>query len=436
MPESGVFAAREGDEVSLLVRAKAIFLSARGLGLVERQEAVDAACGDDAALRELVWTLLRGDDEPLAIESLADDIRAASSDEKSDGSRIGNYKLLERLGEGGFGVVYGAEQEKPVRRRVALKIIKLGMDTKQVVARFEAERQALAMMDHPCIARVYDGGVTPTGRPYFVMELVKGLPITRYCDEQNLSVAERLQLVVRVCDALRHAHQKGVIHRDIKPTNVLITTADGKAEPKIIDFGVAKAVSGKLTDRTLYTEVRQIIGTPEYMSPEQADPTVQDVDTRADVYGVGVLLYELLTGTTPFSSERLRTAAYGEMQRIIREEDPPAPSTRVRSSLSRGWSGSRGAGERAARDLPSSLRGELDWIVMKAIEKDRTRRYSSVGALASDIERYLAGEAVHAVPPSRAYLFNKFVRRHRGLVIASGVLVASLALGLAGTVAG
>ncbi|MBS0189458.1 MAG: protein kinase [Planctomycetes bacterium] len=432
--ESGVFAAPSsgGDEISSLARAKTVFLSVRELGLVERQEAVDAACGDDAALKELVWTLLRGDEGPLAIESLADDIRAASEGEKSDGSRIGNYRLLERVGEGGFGVVYAAEQERPVRRRVALKIIKLGMDTKQVVARFEAERQALAMMDHPCIARVYDGGVTPTGRPYFVMELVKGVPITHYCDEQDLSVAQRLALVVRVCDALRHAHQKGVIHRDIKPSNVLITTLDGKAEPKIIDFGVAKAVSGKLTDRTLFTEVRQVIGTPEYMSPEQADPTVQDVDTRADVYGVGVLMYELLTGTTPFSSERLRTAAYGEMQRTIREEEPPAPSTRARSA-SRSGNAVRGS---LRSELPSTLRGELDWIVLKAMEKDRTRRYPGVGALASDIERYLAGEAVHAVPPSRGYLLKKFVRRHRKLVFASVLLVASLLLGLVGTAAG
>lgn len=432
--ESGVFAAPSsgGDEISLLARAKTVFLSVRELGLVERQEAVDAACGDDAALKELVWTLLRGDEGPLAIESLADDIRAASEADRGDGSRIGNYRLLERVGEGGFGVVYAAEQERPVRRRVALKIIKLGMDTKQVVARFEAERQALAMMDHPCIARVYDGGVTPTGRPYFVMELVKGVPITHYCDEQDLSVAQRLALVVRVCDALRHAHQKGVIHRDIKPSNVLITTLDGKAEPKIIDFGVAKAVSGKLTDRTLFTEVRQVIGTPEYMSPEQADPTVQDVDTRADVYGVGVLMYELLTGTTPFASERLRTAAYGEMQRIIREEEPPAPSTRARSA-SRSGNAVRGS---LRSELPSTLRGELDWIVLKAMEKDRTRRYPGVGALASDIERYLGGEAVHAVPPSRAYLFKKFVRRHRTLVFASVLLLASLILGLVGTAAG
>ncbi|MBS0192585.1 MAG: protein kinase [Phycisphaerales bacterium] len=434
MSERGSFVPREGNEVSLLVRAKAVFLSARGLGLVERQEAVDAACGEDAALKEMVWTLLRGDDEPLAIEALADDIRAASNQNTSDGSRIGHYRLLERIGEGGFGVVYAAEQERPVRRRVALKIIKLGMDTKQVVARFEAERQALALMDHPSIARVYDGGVTPTGRPYFVMELVKGLPITEYCERENVGIEERLRLVVRVCSALRHAHQKGVIHRDIKPSNVLIVREDGKPEPKIIDFGVAKAVSGKLTDRTLYTEVRQIIGTPEYMSPEQADPTVQDVDTRADVYGVGVLLYELLTGTTPFESVRLRTAAYGEMQRIIREEDPPAPSTRVKTASGGGRFVRPGAESRST--LGSTLRGELDWIVMKAIEKDRTRRYASVAELAADIERFLEGEAILAAPPSRMYLTRKFVRRHRAAVGASAVLLAALVIALVGTIVG
>jgi serine/threonine protein kinase len=294
------------------------------------------------------------------------------------GTMIGNYKLLERIGEGGFGIVYMAQQEQPVRRRVALKIVKLGMDTKQVIARFEAERQALALMDHANIARVFDAGATATGRPYFVMELVKGLPITEYCDKHALTIHQRLELILQVCDALQHAHQRGVIHRDIKPSNVLVSTSNDKAVPKIIDFGIAKATTARLTERTVFTEFRQMIGTPEYMSPEQAGESSDDIDTRTDVYATGVLLYELLTGATPFDSKRLRSAAYGEIQRIIREEEPLRPSTRIS-----GWGSTRpetldtAARSRALQPtkFASTIKGELDWIVMKAIEKDRSRRY-------------------------------------------------------------
>ena len=320
------------DDAARLERAGEIFFAVRGLGLAARDEAIEAACGGDAKLRALVMLLIRGADAPMPIEGLADDIRAAADGDArgdGDGDRIGNYRLLSRIGEGGFGVVYEAEQERPVRRRVALKIIKLGMDTRQVVARFEAERQALALMDHPNIAKVFDAGATPTGRPYFVMELVKGSPATAYCDEHRLGIRERLDIVATVCEALQHAHQKGVIHRDIKPSNVLVATIDGKVVAKIIDFGIAKATSARLTEKTIFTEFRQLIGTPEYMSPEQAGQSAEDVDTRTDVYAIGVLLYELLTGSTPFDSERLRSAAYGELLRIIREEEPLRPSTRI-----------------------------------------------------------------------------------------------------------
>lgn len=348
---------------------------------------------------------------------------------------IGPYKMLELLGEGGFGLVYMAEQDKPIRRRVALKIIKLGMDTRQVVARFEAERQALALMDHPNIAKVYDAGATEKGRPYFVMELVRGLPITDYCDRKKLGLTDRLELAVKICEALQHAHQKGVIHRDIKPNNVLVsegTVGDGKPIPKIIDFGIAKATSARLGEKTIFTESRQMIGTPEYMSPEQAGESHEDMDTRTDVYSTGVLLYELLTGATPFDSERLRSAAFGELQRIIREEDPPRPSTRL---MSRPESLQTTAALRAMSPakLPATIRGELDWIVMKAIEKDRSRRYDSAGAMGRDIQRYLTGHAVHAAPPSTAYQVRKFVRRNRGPVLAGALILLVLIAGLVGT---
>ncbi len=438
------------DPAARLLRAKEIFLAVRELGVAEREDAIDRAAPDDPALREQVRALLRGAGSPLPFESLADDIRAAQRTRAGtletsplggragdaaggDGDRIGHYRLLQRIGEGGFGVVFMAEQEKPVRRRVALKIIKLGMDTKQVVARFEAERQALALMDHPNIAKVFDAGATETGRPYFVMELVRGLPITEYCDQKKLGIRERLALAAQVCEALQHAHQRGVIHRDIKPSNILVGTVEGdKPLTKIIDFGIAKATSARLTEQTIFTEFRQMIGTPEYMSPEQAGESAEDIDTRTDVYAVGVLLYELLTGATPFDSKRLRSAAYGEMQRIIREEDPPKPSTRVATKPETLDTAARQRSLPPAK-LASTIKGELDWIVMKALEKDRARRYDSAGSMAADIERYLSGHAVHAAPPGRAYLARKFVRRNKGPVIAVSLLAVALVAGLIGT---
>ena len=428
-------------------RAGTIFLRVRELDPAAQDAAIDRLCTGDSKLRDLVSLLLRGDRAPLPAESLADEIRAAQDirptgsmalnstlpEAAAEGSTIDHYRVLERIGEGGFGMVYMAEQERPVRRRVALKIVKLGMDTKQVVARFEAERQALALMDHPNIAKVFDAGATESGRPYFVMELVRGEPITDYCDHKNLSIPERLALMVQVCEAIQHAHQRGVIHRDIKPSNVLVSTIEGnKPSPKIIDFGIAKATSARLTERTVFTEFRQMIGTPEYMSPEQAGDSAEDVDTRTDVYATGVLLYELLTGATPFDSRRLRSAAFGELQRIIREEDPPKPSTRVRSKVTTLGMVAQRRSTLPAK-LSSAIQGELDWIVMKAMDKDRARRYESAGSMAADIQRYLTGHAVHAAPPGRGYLVQKFVRRNKGAVIAGSLVAVALVVGLVGT---
>ncbi|NOG55478.1 MAG: serine/threonine protein kinase [Planctomycetes bacterium] len=347
------------------------------------------------------------------------------------GQRVGRYKLLTQIGEGGFGVVYLAEQEEPVRRSVAFKIIKLGMDTKQVIARFEAERQALAMMDHPNIAKVYDAGATDTGRPYFVMELVRGEPITEYCDKNNLSVEQRLLLFRQICLAVQHAHQKGIIHRDIKPTNVMITLHDGEPMPKVIDFGIAKATNARLTEKTIFTEYRQLVGTPEYMSPEQAEMSGIDIDTRSDIYSLGVLLYELLTGTTPFDKRKLRSAAYGEIQRIIREETPHKPSTRL-STLDA--LASIAAQRRTEpKRLRLMVRGDLDWIVMKSLEKDRTRRYETANDFAHDIARYLNNEPVIAGPPGAAYRIKKFISRNKAGVAAVVIIAAILILGVAGT---
>ncbi len=359
---------------------------------------------------------------------------AAAEIAEVPGTRLGPYRLLQKIGEGGFGVVFMAEQDAPVRRKVALKIIKLGMDTRQVVARFEQERQALALMDHPHIAKVLDGGATAGGRPYFVMELCTGDPITRYCDANSLSIAERLDLVVQVCRAVQHAHQKGVIHRDLKPSNVLVSTQDGRPFARIIDFGIAKATSARIVERTLFTEHRQLIGTPEYMSPEQAEGSL-DIDTRTDVYSIGVLLYELLTGSTPFDGQRLRSAAFGEIQRIIREVEPPPPSTRLSESRER-LAGLASQRRSEPRKLGALVRGELDWIVMKSLDKDRRRRYGSAAELAEDVVRFLDGRPVQAAPPSRAYAARKFVRRHRGPVIAAGVVLAAILAGLLGTAIG
>jgi serine/threonine protein kinase/tetratricopeptide (TPR) repeat protein len=347
----------------------------------------------------------------------------------------GKYKLLEELGSGGMGVVYMAEQVEPVQRRVALKIIKLGMDTHQVVARFESERQALAVMDHPNIARVFDAGATETGRPYFVMELARGIPITDYCDLHKLSTRERLQLFVGVCQAVQHAHQKGVIHRDLKPSNILVVIQDDRPMPKIIDFGIAKATDHRLAQRTLFTEQGQLIGTPEYMSPEQAEMSGLDVDTRTDIYSLGVILYELLAGTLPFDARRLRSAAFGEIQRIIRETEPPKASTRLSTLKDTKFE----IAEKRGTDpgsLVRMLRGDLDWITMKAMAKDRTRRYSTASELAAEVERHLRHEPVTAGPPSAVYRLRKYVRRHKLGVAAAAVVLLAILVGTAGTTIG
>jgi eukaryotic-like serine/threonine-protein kinase len=348
------------------------------------------------------------------------------------GTVIGPYKLIEQIGEGGFGVVFLAEQTEPVRRRVALKVLKPGMDSRQVVARFEAERQALALMDHPNIARVFDGGATSSGRPYFVMELVKGVPITKFCDDHRLSPTDRLGLFVQVCHAVQHAHQKGVIHRDLKPSNVLVAAFDGRPVPKVIDFGVAKAVGQPLTEKTLVTGFGAVIGTPEYMSPEQAELNNADIDTRSDVYALGILLYELLTGTTPLTRRRVKDAGLLEVLRLVREEEPPKPSTRLSTTDELpSIAANRGL---EPRRLSGLVRGELDWIVMKCLEKDRARRYETANGLAMDVQRHLADERVEACPPSAGYRFRKFVRRNkRVLAVASVGLVAGL-LGVAGLI--
>ncbi len=413
------------------VRLRELFARASEMPAPERAAFVDRECRGDVVLREaLVGLLAAGDD----VGSRFNPDKTTMGREMLDLPRrdvpemIGPYRIGREIGKGGMGVVYQAEQRNP-QRTVAIKIIRVGMDTGQVVARFEQERQALAILDHPNIARVLDAGATETGRPYFVMEFVKGEPISEYCDRNNLSIEERLKLFEQVCQAVQHAHTKGIIHRDLKPSNILVGEQDGRPVAKVIDFGVAKATAAKLTEKTLFTEHRQLIGTPEYMSPEQAEGSL-DIDTRTDVYSLGVLLYELLTGTTPFDSGSLRSAAYGEIQRIIREVDPPKPSTRLSESKD------TLAGVAAKRHtepgrLASTIRGELDWIVMKALEKDRQRRYETANGLAMDIRRYLSGEAVVAAPPSRAYRAKKFVRRNKGLVLALSAVAVALMAGLA-----
>ena len=380
----------------------------------ERQSYLDRVCGQDAELRQNVERLISDHFEAGAFlerPAALPDVTLDPPMTARPGTQIGPYKLLRQIGEGGMGVVYMAEQTEPVERRVALKIIKPGMDTRQVIARFEAERQALAMMDHPHISKVFDAGTTDTGRPYFVMELVKGIPITQYCDEHRQSPRERLELFVPVCQAVQHAHQKGIIHRDIKPSNVLVCDYDDRPMPKIIDFGVAKAVEQRLTKETLFTELGQVIGSVEYMSPEQAELNHIDIDTRSDIYSLGVLLYELLTGETPFGKERLRSAAFDELLRIIREEEPPRPSLRLSSSdLLPAIAANR---QVDCKTLNMTIRGELDWIVMTALEKDRARRYATANGLASDIGRYLRDEPVVACPPSATYRFRKFARAIR-----------------------
>ncbi|HET6372683.1 MAG TPA: serine/threonine-protein kinase, partial [Candidatus Polarisedimenticolia bacterium] len=348
---------------------------------------------------------------------------------------IGPYRILQKLGEGGMGIVYVAEQSEPVRRRVALKVIKQGMDTAKVIARFEAERQALALMDHPAIATIYDAGTTPDGRPYFVMEHVQGVPITEHCDRLKLTNKERLELFLQVCEGVQHAHQKAVIHRDLKPSNVLVSVQDGRPVVKIIDFGVAKAVSQRLTERTLYTELGVMIGTPEYMSPEQAEMTGQDVDTRTDVFSLGVMLYELLVGALPFDSRELRQAGFDEIRRRIREVDPPKPSARLSTMGDRSTESAKCRGTEP-RALRREIQGDLDWITMRALEKDRARRYGSPSDLGEDIRRHLRDQPVLARAPSTGYRAGKFVRRHRLGVAAASVMVVSLAAGAVASAVG
>jgi WD40 repeat protein/serine/threonine protein kinase len=445
---------------------RAIFCEALDKGTPQEQALyLDQACQGRPDLRARVEALLRANMQAGGFLAEPPARHLATVDgpiTECPGTVIGPYKLLEQIGEGGFGVVFMAEQQQPIRRKVALKVVKPGMDTKQVIARFEAERQALALMEHPNIAKVYDAGTTdqqsevksqkiqdteelrnprltadlgPVGRPYFVMELVKGLPITDYCDQNRLTPRERLELFLHVCNAVQHAHQKGIIHRDLKPSNILVTHHDGVPIPKVIDFGIAKAMGQQLTDKTLFTNFAQLIGTPLYMSPEQAELSGLDVDTRSDVYSLGALLYELLTGTTPFGKERLKEIGYDEIRRIIREEEPPKPSTRI-STLGQAASTISTHRKSDVRRLSQLCRGELDWIVMKALEKDRNRRYESASALASDVQRYLNDEPVQACPPSTAYKLRKFSRRHKRVfatlaltgifvVAAIGILIAS-----------
>jgi eukaryotic-like serine/threonine-protein kinase len=419
------------------MRERSIFMEALDLSdPQEEQSHLRRACGDDEQLRARVEALLRS--HRGAAEFVLDQTPAVDVSKsigifqqlEAPGTVIGPYKLLEQVGEGGMGAVYMAEQLSPVRRRVALKLIKPGMDTRQVLARFEAERQALALMDHPNIARVLDGGATDSGRPYFVMELVKGIPITDYCDRERLSIRERLELFVLVCRAVQHAHQKGIIHRDLKPSNVLVTLIDGAAVPKVIDFGVAKATGTSLTEMTLFTGFQQLIGTPLYMSPEQAALSGVDVDTRSDIYSLGVLLYEFLTGSTPFDREAFRTAAFDEMRRIIREEDPPKPSTRL-SSLGSTISAVSSSRCSAPKHLRSAVRGELDWVVMRALEKDRRRRYETANDFAADVMRYLNDQPVDACPATARYRFSKYARRNRAALSSAALLGLALVSGIA-----
>ncbi|MEX2317455.1 MAG: protein kinase [Pirellulales bacterium] len=416
--------------VSEKLDEKAIFNAARKIDSPDaRAEYLHQVCGADQNLFERVSTLLRGYEEQASfLESPPAGTAPPNIDRpitETPGTVIGPYKLLQQIGEGGMGVVFMAEQTEPIQRTVALKIIKPGMDTRQVIARFEAERQAVAMMDHPNIAKVLDAGTTESGRPYFVMELVKGVPITKYCDEKHLPLRERLELFVQVCQAVQHAHQKGIIHRDIKPNNVLVAEYDNRAVPKVIDFGVAKATAQRLTERTMFTEFGQVFGTMEYMSPEQSKFNQLDIDTRSDIYSLGVLLYELLAGSTPFEGKRLHAAAFDEMLRIIREEEPPKPSTRL-SSIDTLPSVAVNRHTEPAR-LSKDVQGELDWIVMKALEKDRNRRYATASNFAADIERHLNDEPVEAGPPSAIYKFRKLAWRHR-LVIAAASVVAIVIL--------
>jgi serine/threonine protein kinase len=384
-------------------------------GPEERARYLDQACRGDRGLRQEVESLVAAHFADESFMAPAEHLLWNDAPTERQGDAIGPYKLLRQLGEGGFGTVYLAEQSRPVRRRVALKLIKPGMDSREIIARFEAERQALAMMDHPHIAKVHDAGTTASGRPYFVMEFVEGMPITGFCASAGLDTKGRLELFTDVCAAVRHAHQKGIIHRDLKPANILVSVHDGQPVVKVIDFGIAKAIGAEASGNTRFTQLGRMIGTPQYMSPEQAELHPLAVDTRSDIYSLGVVLYELLTGTTPLDPGRIRSVPDGEIRRLIQEAVPPRPSSRLASSSSR------------------ALRGDLDWIVLKALEKDPERRYESAGALAEDLLRYLQHKPVEARPPSMAYLVRRFARRHRGPVAAGAALLGALLLGAVGT---
>ncbi len=391
-------------------RERQIFLAALQVTApTARIALLDRECGDDAALRARILALLEEEQtvgDFLETPAIGGTGLMSAATEKP-GDRIGRYKLLQKIGEGGAGVVYMAEQEEPVRRRVALKVIKLGMDTKTVIARFEAERQALAMMDHPNIAKVLDAGATEAGRPFFVMELVRGIKITQYCDENKLSTNARLSLFTQVCQAIQHAHQKGVIHRDVKPSNILVTLHDGRPVPKVIDFGIVKATEHRLTEKTLFTEFTTFIGTPAYMSPEQAEMSGLDIDTRSDIYSLGVLLYELLTGKTPFDPEKLLKAGLDECRRTIREQEPPRPSTRLSGLIGMELTTTAQQRHTEPPRLIHQLSGDLDWIVMKCLEKDRTRRYATANALAEEIQRYLGRRTSHRPAAERGLSVQK-----------------------------
>jgi len=414
-----------------------LFTEAVRLATAERIAFLERVCADDQELRRKIEALLRSNDrsgdflEQPPTGSIGESRAKVTAGEKP-GDRVGRYKLLQQIGEGGCGVVFLAEQEEPVRRRVALKVVKPGMDTKSVIARFEAERQALALMDHPNIAQVFDAGATESGRPYFVMELVRGIKITDYCDQKSLTTSERLELFAKVCEAVQHAHQKGIIHRDIKPSNILVATAaDGTPLPKVIDFGIAKATTNqRLTDKTLFTAFEMLIGTPAYMSPEQATLTSVDVDTRTDIYSLGVLLYELLTGTTPFDSRELLNAGLDEIRRVISTEEAIRPSTRLKTMVAADLTTLSQHQRADPSKLISDVRGDLDWIVMKALEKDRARRYATAHGFALDVQCYLAREPISARPPSKIYKLQKTMQRNKLLFAGVGVIALLLVLGL------